>query len=66
MRYRIDSSMVDHLPICLSCGWRGDPRPTSLAALADVSRHQRRAHPGWDGADGLRANIARANAKTRR
>ncbi|MDK9294546.1 hypothetical protein FAM19031_000584 [Propionibacterium freudenreichii] len=43
--YRIDSSPCDHLPMC-GCGWRGDPVATKLEALAQVSRHQRRAHPG--------------------
>lgn len=44
MHYRIDSSLSDHLPLC-ECGWRGDPAPSRISALAQLSRHQRRAHP---------------------
>lgn len=44
MNYRIDSSLSTHLPMC-GCGWRGDPAPTRLGAIVQLSRHQHRAHP---------------------
>ena len=50
VHYRIDSSISDHLPLC-ECGWRGDPVPSKLGALAQLSRHQHRAHQ--DQADAL-------------
>lgn len=59
MRYRIDSTHTDHLPIC-ECGWRGDPAMSRLEALAMLTRHQHRAHNG-DEATGLR--VARSRAR---
>jgi len=56
VHYRIDSSATDHLPLC-GCGWRGDPAASKLDALAQLSRHQHRAHPGES--EAIRKNRAR-------
>ena len=45
MRWRIDDSTVTHLAVC-SCGWRGTPAGSHMAALLDAKRHELRAHPG--------------------
>lgn len=61
MRYRIDSSLTDHLPLC-ACGWRGDPAPSKISALAQLARHQHRAHP--QESEALRANRSRTTRRT--
>ena len=58
MRYVVDSSAIDHLPICRECGWRGQPEVSKLAALIALQRHQHTTHPG-DSQGHLKANIAR-------
>lgn len=63
MKYRIDSSLTDHLPLC-GCGWRGHPAPSRLDALAQLSRHQHTAHPG--ASEALRANINRTTRRQAR
>lgn len=49
MRTRIDAGPVTLLPVC-SCGWRGLPALTRGEALAQARHHERRAHPGSEGA----------------
>lgn len=59
MKYKIDSSHKTHLPICLSCGWRGDIEPTKMNALLAVQRHGKNCHPGEN--DSIRAALYKAS-----
>lgn len=58
MKYKIDSGHKTHLPICLTCGWRGDIEQTKLNALLALQKHRARAHK--EDPDYIRAKIARA------
>lgn len=58
MKYKIDSGHKTHLPICLTCGWRGNIEQTKLNALLSIQRHGKNCHPGEN--DNIRVALYKA------
>lgn len=46
MPFKIDRGGCTFLPLCTSCGWRGQPMPDPTSALRAARHHEIRAHPG--------------------